>query len=99
MLEILENICNGKGKPEDIDLLLKLSEAVKAGSLCGLGQTAPNPVLTTIRYFRDEYEEHIKRHYCRAAVCKGLVTAPCSQQSGHSNVLPPSMTAGCGNKG
>ena len=78
MLEILENICNGKGKPEDIDLLLKLSEAVKAGSLCGLGQTSPNPVLTTIRYFRDEYEEHIKRHHCRAAVCKGLVTAPCS---------------------
>lgn len=78
MLDILEDITNGKGKLEDIDLLLDLSEAVKAGSLCGLGQTAPNPVLTTIRYFRDEYEEHIKRHHCRAAVCKGLVTAPCS---------------------
>ncbi len=78
MLDILEDITNGKGKLEDIDLLIDLGEAVIAGSLCGLGQTAPNPVLTTIRYFRDEYEEHIKRHHCRAAVCKGLVTAPCS---------------------
>ena len=78
MLDILEDITNGKGKLEDIDLLLNLSEQVKAGSLCGLGQTAPNPVLTTIRYFRNEYEEHIKRHHCRAAVCEGLVRAPCS---------------------
>ena len=78
MLDILNNITHGRGKMEDIDLLLELSKAVKAGSLCGLGQTAPNPVLTTIRYFRDEYEEHIKRHHCRAAVCEGLVTAPCS---------------------
>jgi len=78
MLNILENITNGDGRPEDIDLLLELSESIKAGSLCGLGQTAPNPVQTTIRYFRDEYEEHIKKHHCRAAVCKGLVSAPCS---------------------
>ena len=78
MLAILDDITHGRGKLEDIDLLLELSEQVKAGSLCGLGQTAPNPVLTTIRYFRDEYEEHIKRHHCRAAVCEGLVTAPCS---------------------
>ncbi|MBA7605288.1 Ferredoxin--NADP reductase [subsurface metagenome] len=78
MLDILEDITNGKGKLEDIDLLMELSQSVKDGSLCGLGQTAPNPVLTTIRYFRDEYEEHIKKHHCRAAVCKGLVTAPCS---------------------
>jgi len=78
MLDILENICNGKGRLEDIDLLLELSEAIKAGSLCALGGTAPNPVLTTIRYFRDEYEEHIKKHHCRAAVCRGLVSAPCS---------------------
>ena len=78
MLGILEDITNGKGKLDDIDLLLDMSEAIKAGSLCGLGQTAPNPVLTTIRYFRDEYEEHIKRHHCRAAVCQGLVIAPCS---------------------
>jgi len=78
MLDILEDITNGRGKLEDIDLLEDLAKDVVAGSLCALGGTAPNPVLTTIRYFRDEYEEHIKRHYCRAAVCKGLVTAPCS---------------------
>ena len=78
MLDILERICNGEGKPEDIDLLTELSQAIKDGSLCGLGQTAPNPVLTTLRYFRDEYEEHIKKHHCRAAVCGGIVSAPCS---------------------
>jgi len=78
MLDILENICRGQGKLEDIDLLLEMSQQIKAGSLCALGGTAPNPVLTTIRYFRDEYEEHIKKHHCRAAVCPGLVTAPCS---------------------
>jgi NADH-quinone oxidoreductase subunit F len=78
MLDILEGICSGNGKIEDIDLLLELSKSIKAGSLCGLGQTAPNPVLTTLSYFRDEYEEHIKQHHCRAAICKGLVTAPCS---------------------
>jgi len=53
-------------------LLYGLCDTVKAGSLCGLGQTAPNPVLTTLRYFREEYEEHIKEHRCRADVCKGL---------------------------
>jgi NADH-quinone oxidoreductase subunit F len=78
MLDILNDITHGRGKLEDIDLLLTLSEQVKAGSLCGLGQTAPNPVITTIRYFRDEYEEHIKNHHCRAAVCEGIVTAPCT---------------------
>jgi len=78
MLDILEDIANGRGRPGDIELLQELAESVKDGSLCGLGQTAPNPVLTSIRYFRDEYEEHIKRHHCSAAVCKGLVKAPCS---------------------
>jgi NADH-quinone oxidoreductase subunit F len=78
MLDILEDITNGRGRPGDIELLLELAESVKDSSLCGLGQTAPNPVLTGIRYFRDEYEEHIKRHHCPAAVCKGLVKAPCS---------------------
>jgi NADH-quinone oxidoreductase subunit F len=78
MLDILNDITHGRGKMEDIDLLLTLSERVKAGSLCALGGTAPNPVLTTIRYFREEYEEHIKNHHCRAAVCEGLVTAPCT---------------------
>jgi len=78
MLDILEDITNGRGRPGDIELLQELAESVKDGSLCGLGQTAPNPVLTSIRYFGDEYEEHIKRHHCPAAVCKGLVKAPCS---------------------
>ncbi|UCH24188.1 MAG: NADH-quinone oxidoreductase subunit NuoF [Deltaproteobacteria bacterium] len=78
LLDILEDITNGRGKPEDIDLLIELSENVKAGSLCGLGQTSPNPVLSTIRYFRDEYESHIMRHHCSAVACKGLVEAPCS---------------------
>jgi NADH-quinone oxidoreductase subunit F len=78
MLGILEDITNGKGKMEDIDLLVSLGKQINAGSLCGLGQTAPNPALTTIRYFRHEYEEHIKKHHCRAAVCPGLVSAPCS---------------------
>ncbi len=78
MLSLLEAITQGRGKADDIDRLAALAEAVKAGSLCGLGQTAPNPVLTTIRYFREEYEEHIKRHRCRAASCKSLAKAPCS---------------------
>ncbi|MBT4484214.1 MAG: 4Fe-4S binding protein, partial [Candidatus Latescibacteria bacterium] len=73
MLEILEDITKGKGEVEDIDLLIDLAEAVKKGSLCGLGQTAPNPVLTTIRYFRDEYEAHVKNKKCPAKVCKGLI--------------------------
>jgi len=78
MLDILEDITNGRGKPWDIELLQELAESVKDNSLCGLGQTAPNPVLSSIRYFRDEYEDHIKRLHCPAAVCKGLVKAPCS---------------------
>ncbi|MFC2024269.1 NADH-quinone oxidoreductase subunit NuoF [Chloroflexota bacterium] len=72
MLGILEDITSGGGKPEDIDLLLDLAESIKAGSLCALGGTAPNPVLTTIRYFRDEYEEHINEKRCRALVCTAL---------------------------
>ncbi|MCS7197232.1 MAG: NADH-quinone oxidoreductase subunit NuoF [Candidatus Bipolaricaulota bacterium] len=78
MLDILEKITQGQGQMEDLARLERLAQSVKAGSLCGLGQTAPNPVLTTLRYFREEYEEHIKRKHCRAAVCKGLVKAPCS---------------------
>ncbi len=73
MLEILEAITKGQGRPEDIDLLLELAEDVKAGSLCGLGKTAPNPVLSTIRYFRDEYEAHIKEHRCPALMCQELI--------------------------
>jgi len=74
MLEILERIKAGEGKPDDIDQLERLAYTVKNGSLCGLGQTAPNPVLTTLRYFRDEYLAHITEHRCPAAACRALIT-------------------------
>jgi NADH-quinone oxidoreductase subunit F len=77
MLEILTRICEGHGRMEDIDRLSELGEFIKQGSLCGLGQTAPNPVLSTIRYFREEYIEHIRDRHCRAGVCPSLVRAPC----------------------
>jgi NADH-quinone oxidoreductase subunit F len=74
MLDILEDITNGRGKPDDIELLQELAESVKDGSLCGLGQTAPNPVLTSIRYFRDEYRAHIEEKRCPALVCNALIS-------------------------
>ncbi len=74
MLEVLNEITRGKGKMEDITMLGELAQDVKAGSLCGLGETAPNPVLTTLRYFRDEYEAHIKEGLCPALMCKELIT-------------------------
>jgi len=74
LLEILQRITAGKGKSGDIELLESLSHDVKASSLCGLGQTAPNPVLSTIKYFRDEYEAHIHDLKCPAGVCKDLLT-------------------------
>jgi NADH-quinone oxidoreductase subunit F len=73
MLDILNDITEGKGTLEDIDLLEEIVEGVKMGSLCALGQTAPNPVLTTIRYFREEYETHVKERKCPAKVCKALI--------------------------
>ncbi|MBW1962982.1 MAG: 4Fe-4S binding protein, partial [Deltaproteobacteria bacterium] len=72
MLDILEDIRSGKGKPEDLELLENLSLTVKKGSLCGLGQTAPNPVQTTLKYFREEYESHVKKKKCPSGVCKPL---------------------------
>ena len=74
MEEILERITNGNGREEDIATLEELARNVKRASLCGLGQTAPNPVLTTIKYFRDEYEEHISEKKCRAKKCRALIT-------------------------
>ncbi|TFH35871.1 MAG: 4Fe-4S dicluster domain-containing protein, partial [Bacteroidia bacterium] len=73
MLDILNDIVAGKGEMEDIDLLISMAEGIKKGSLCGLGQTAPNPILTTLKYFRKEYEEHIIDKKCRARVCKELI--------------------------
>jgi NADH:ubiquinone oxidoreductase subunit F (NADH-binding)/(2Fe-2S) ferredoxin len=74
MLETLERITDGKGVDSDIDMLEDLASSIKDSSLCGLGQTAPNPVLSTLRYFRHEYEEHIHEGKCRAGVCTNLVT-------------------------
>ena len=73
MLEALDEITKGKGKIEDIDMLTELAEDISAGSLCSLGKTAPNPVLSTLRYFRDEYEAHIKEGRCPALMCQELI--------------------------
>jgi len=86
MLDILDNITKGKGKPEDIELLEELAVDVKAGSLCALGGTAPNPVLTSIRYFRDEYVAHIDDKRCPAKSCSALV----------SYYILPDKCQGCG---
>ncbi|MBI2869806.1 MAG: NADH-quinone oxidoreductase subunit NuoF [Chloroflexi bacterium] len=86
MLGILERITQGKGEERDIEQLERLSRTIKSGSLCALGGTAPNPVLTTLRYFRDEYEAHIKEKRCPALVCKELVSY---------NILPDKCQ-GCG---
>lgn len=77
MLEILERICAGEGEEGDIERLITLGEHIQQTALCGLGQTAPNPVLSTIRHFRKEYEQHIRDKHCEAGVCPGLVRAPC----------------------
>ena len=74
---ILVRICEGNGKEDDIELLEELAEAVKDASLCALGGTSPNPVLSTIRYFRDEYEAHIKYKSCPAGVCKSIISSAC----------------------
>jgi len=78
MLEILERITQGKGQVGDIELLEELGETIQTTALCGLGQTAPNPILSTIKNFREEYEEHINHKYCRAGVCGDLFISPCS---------------------
>jgi len=78
MLEILNRICEGRGEEADVERLIDLGEMIKDTSLCGLGQTAPNPVLSTIRHFGQEYIEHIRDKHCRAGVCGALVSAPCS---------------------
>ncbi|AFS79906.1 iron hydrogenase HydB [Gottschalkia acidurici 9a] len=73
MLELLEKITDGKGEMEDLDRLESLAETIKSSSLCGLGQTAPNPVLSTLKYFRDEYEAHVKDKKCPAGACQSLL--------------------------
>lgn len=73
MYEILDRITNGKGEEGDIEKLEILAESIHQGALCGLGQTAPNPVLSTLKYFRDEYEAHVKEHRCPSGVCKAML--------------------------
>jgi NADH-quinone oxidoreductase subunit F len=77
MLEILERITRGEGQQGDLELLTELGNSIKESAICGLGQTAPNPVLSTIKYFRHEYIEHIRYKYCRAGVCSELFVSPC----------------------
>lgn len=87
LLEILTRITEGKGTMEDIDRLEELSNIIKDTALCGLGQSAPNPVLSTLKYFKDEYVEHVKDKYCRARVCKELTRYEIDNQ----------LCVGCGN--
>ena len=86
LLEILTRITEGKGTMEDLEHLKVLSETIKDTALCGLGQTSPNPVLSTINNFWDEYVEHVKQHTCRAKQCKALVTYS----------IDPAKCKGCG---
>ncbi len=86
MLEILNRITHGQGEMADLEVLESLGKVVKATSLCGLGQTAPNPLLSTLRYFRNEYESHIKDKFCPAGVCKGMFVY----------VIDPDKCPGCG---
>jgi len=92
MHEVLANICNGKGNPEDIETLGELAEYVKDTSLCGLGGTAPNPILTTLRYFKDEYEAHVFHRQCPSTSCPALSPAPC-QSSCPAGIDVPSYVA------
>ncbi len=86
MLEIITDITEGRGRPEQLDLLEELADTVSQTALCGLGKTAPNPVLTTLRYFRSEYEAHINEKRCPAGVCKALITY----------LIDPDKCTGCG---
>jgi NADH-quinone oxidoreductase subunit F len=88
MLEVLEKISEGRGEKQDLDLLIEMGEVVKDSSFCGLGQSAPNPVLSTIRYFKDEYLDHIENKHCDSSVCASLFTSPC-QNACPANVDVP----------
>jgi Na+-translocating ferredoxin:NAD+ oxidoreductase RNF subunit RnfB len=85
MYEILERITSGKGEADDIERLETLAESIKASALCALGQTAPNPVLSTLHFFRDEYEAHVNEKRCPVGACKEMLDV----------VIDPAMCKGC----
>jgi NADH-quinone oxidoreductase subunit F len=91
MLHLVTKICHGQGTMEDLARLEELAPQIRQTSLCGLGQTAPNPVLSTLRYFRDEYIEHIQDKHCRAGVCSPLMWAPCTNACPASVNVPAYM--------
>jgi NADH-quinone oxidoreductase subunit F len=88
LLDILDKICRGKGEESDLELLEDISNAVKHGSMCGLGQTLPNPVLSTLKYFREEYIDHIKYKRCPALVCKEIISSACQHTCPISQDVP-----------
>ena len=92
MLEILERITQGRGEEGDVELLSELSETIKQAAMCGLGQTAANPILSTIKYFREEYDEHIRNKYCRAGVCSDMFVSPC-ENTCPASINVPGYTA------
>ena len=92
MLAILTDICNGEGRIEDLDVLEELGNLIKKTSLCGLGQSAPNPVLTTLKYFKHEYENHIINKRCEAGACANLFLAPCENACPINMNIPGYLT-------
>ena len=97
MLEIVDRICKGQGEEGDVEKLLSLGQQIKDTALCGLGQTAPNPVLSAIRHFRDEFDIHIREKRCPAGVCPDLVRAPCMSAC-PANVYVPGFVSLIGEK-
>ncbi len=97
MLEIVTRICDGKGEMSDIDKLIELGNQIKDTALCGLGQTAPNPVLSTLRHFKDEYIAHIRDKHCPAGTCAALVRASC-QSACPAGVYVPGFVSLIGEK-
>ena len=88
LLEVLQKICRGEGEEKDLEILEDFSETIKDASMCGLGQTLPNPVLSTLKYFRQEYIEHIKYKRCPALVCKGIISSACQHTCPISQDVP-----------
>lgn len=88
LLDVLKKICRGEGEEQDLEILEDFSNAIKDASMCGLGQTLPNPVLSTLKYFREEYIQHIKYKRCPAMVCKGIISSACQHTCPISQDVP-----------